>query len=570
MVSDLSSKQTPSVAPRPEASRDTELGSDSLNPLGATLTRKARMRLFGGFVAVIGLCAATYFVPGCERLAPWQADEGYVPFWNLLGRGSEEAEIQRGNQQVSELETLANDLPEVQEPRPEAAPTPAPAALPSAPLANTYPPYSPHADDGAEVVMPIVGVEALDYYYGQLTLTELKRPGAITRASQWGDSVLGGDGLTDAMRKRMQGRFGDSGHGFHVLARYSVGYRHLGVRYEDRGGWDSCLVIFKCRPDARYGYGGVSSASNGSGRSVWKTTREGFGSSASRFELWYAKYANGGGFEVKVDGQVAAVIDTRSDQLGDGVEIIRFPDGEHELEVNAVGGGPARGYGVVIERETPGVVWDELSLIGSFTQRLDYQEPNHLAGQVKHRDVDMMVFMLGGNDVQRPDIKRNPRPYEEEYLRVIRKFRAGKPQASCLIMSLIDHGERIGQSIRTRPVVPAIVEAQQRVAAEVGCGFFNTFEAMGGMNSIERLYRAKPRLAAADFIHPTAAGQAVIATLAYRALMKGYVEFRKRKEGQPLPALDVAPTDPLGDNVIRNELGAAQPSPDALNATRNE
>jgi lysophospholipase L1-like esterase len=524
------------------------------------------MRLFGGFVAMIGLCAATYFVPGCEGLAPWQADEGYVPFWNLLGRGSEEAQIQRENQQVSELETLAKDLP--QAPAPEQKPSAALSAIEGA--AATYPPYAPHPDDGAEVTVPIVGAEALDYYYGQLTLTELKRPGAVTRASQWGDSVLGGDGLTDAIRKRMQARFGDSGHGFHVLNRYSVGYRHLGVRYEDRGGWDSCMVIFKCRPDARYGYGGVSTASNGSGRSFWRTTREGFGSRASRFELWYARYPNGGGFEVKIDGKVSRIIDTRSDDLGDGVEVMQFEDGEHEFEVSALGGGPARGYGVVMERDTPGVVWDELCLIGSFTQRLDYQEPQHLAGQVRHRDVDLLVFMFGGNDVQRGELRRQPRPYEEEYLRVIRKFRAGKPQASCLIMSLADHGERVGQSIRTRAVVPALVEAQQRVAAEVGCGFFNTYEAMGGLNSIERWYRAKPRLAAADFIHPTAAGQGVIATLAYRALMKGYADFRKRQEGRPLPALDIAPSEPLTDNVVRNELGATQPAPDALNAARSD
>jgi len=177
-------------------------------------------------------------------------------------------------------------------------------------------------------------------------------------------------------------------------------------------------------------------------------------------------------------------------------------------------------------------------LIGSFTQRLDYQEPKHIAEQVKHRDNDLLVFMLGGNDVQREkmDLYRTMAPYEEEYTRVIKKFRAGKPEASCLIMSLTDHGERVGRvGIRTRRIVPKLVASQKMVAEAQGCAFFNTFEAMGGDGSIGRWYHASPRLAGADFAHPTSAGHEVIAELLVRSLMQGYAEFRERKVGTPLP-----------------------------------
>jgi lysophospholipase L1-like esterase len=127
-------------------------------------------------------------------------------------------------------------------------------------------------------------------------------------------------------------------------------------------------------------------------------------------------------------------------------------------------------------------------------------------------------------------------PYEEEYTRVIQKFRAGKPEASCLIMSLTDHGERVGRvGIRTRRIVPKMVSSQKQVAEAQGCAFFNTFEAMGGDGSIGRWYYANPRLAGADFSHPTSAGHEVIAELVVRSLMQGYSEFRARKVGTPLP-----------------------------------
>ena len=421
-----------------------------------------------------------------------------------------------------------------------------PPASPPVPARPTYPPYAGHPDDAEPLHEPIQNVEALDYYYGQLTLSELKVDGAITRASQWGDSVLGGDGLTSRVRELLQSRFGDAGHGFHALSRYSVGYHHRGVRFQDHGGWESCHIIFHCRPEQRYGYAGVSTRSAGGGRSVWKTASDGVGQHATRFELWYARHPEGGQFQLSVDGQRARTIDTRSSVLIDAVETLLMPDGPHELEVAAVGGGVARGYGVVLERDVPGAVWDELSQIGSFTQRLDYQDAEHIAAQVARRDPDLLVFIMGGNDVQRgaSDLRRSTLQYEREYSRVVRKFRAGKPRASCLIMSLTDHGERVNGRVRSREIMPRLVAAQHEVASTEGCAFFDTFHAMGGEGSVGRWQAARPALAAKDLIHPSAAGQRLIATWLYRSLMHGYAAFRTRSAGQPLPELDIARTLP--------------------------
>lgn len=427
---------------------------------------------------------------------------------------------------------------------PSGATAPAPTGASSAPpgVPAVFPPYAGHPDDAAPVAVGIAGLERLDYYFGQLTLTDLKHPGAITRASHWGDSVLGGDGLTHAIREKLQARFGDAGHGFHALSRYHIGYRHRGVRHNDRKSWDSCEIIFKCRPEQRYGYGGISTASPGGGWSSFETVPTGSGDKLSRFELWYVKHPGGGRFQIKVDGKVERVVETRSASWVDAVETLRLPDGPHHVEVSAIGGGTARGYGVVLERDVPGVVWDELSLIGSFTQRLDYQDAEHIAVQVARRDVDLLVFILGGNDVQRgkTDLKHDMSRYEAEYTRVLRKYRAGKPQASCLIMTPIDHGERVGGVVRSRPVMPRLVAAQHKVANEQGCAFFNTFEAMGGEGSIGRWAVAKPQLAAKDLIHPSVRGQALLASMLYHALMQGYAAYRQRQEGKPLPALDTA------------------------------
>jgi lysophospholipase L1-like esterase len=148
-----------------------------------------------------------------------------------------------------------------------------------------------------------------------------------------------------------------------------------------------------------------------------------------------------------------------------------------------------------------------------------------------------MVFMFGGNDLSREhgDLKRHTDPYEREYARVIRKFRAGKPEASCLIMALTDHALRVGDAIVSRVMVARLAAAQRRVARAEGCAFYDTFGAMGGAGTVERWRKAKPPLAAPDLRHPTVAGQRHIAHSLYRALMNAYGDYRRRHEGKPLP-----------------------------------
>ena len=415
------------------------------------------------------------------------------------------------------------------------------ASAPEPPAAPTFPAFVAAPGDLDRVAVPLANPERLDYFFAKLTRTELGLPGAITRASHWGDSVIGGDGLTEAIRRALQERFGDAGHGFHIMGKYNRWYHHRGVRYEEKREWDTCLVIFKCQPEMRYGYAGVVSTSRGKALSRFQTMPKepppGIGDKVSRFQLWYQRRPDGGGFEIRIDGQATELVDTRAPEVSDGVETFSVPDGEHSFEVAAVGSGVSRAYGVVLERDGPGVVWDELSLIGSFTQRLDYQDAEHLAGQVRRRDVDLMVFMFGGNDLSREkgDLLRTTEPYEREYARVIRKFRAGKPEAACLIMSLTDHAVRVDGAIVSRHIVARLAAAQRQVAAREGCAFYDTFDAMGGPGTIERWRKASPPLASPDLRHPTVAGQRHIAADLYRALMSAYAAYRNRNEGKPLP-----------------------------------
>jgi hypothetical protein len=70
---------------------------------------------------------------------------------------------------------------------------------------------------------------------------------------------------------------------------------------------------------------------------------------------------------------------------------------------------------------------------------------------------------------------------------------------------------------------------QERLAAENACGFFNTFQAMGGPGTMGRWYRTEPRLVSADFIHPLPAGARMVGGLLFESIMNGYQSFKDRQ-----------------------------------------
>ena len=91
----------------------------------------------------------------------------------------------------------------------------------------------------------------------------------------------------------------------------------------------------------------------------------------------------------------------------------------------------------------------------------------------------------------------------------------------------MDRGYRTGPGeIETMPTIPRIVAIQRRVAAETGCGFFDTYAAMGGEGTMARWYAAQPRLVSADFIHPVPAGGKLIAVAFTREIEAGLERYK--------------------------------------------
>ncbi len=514
-------------------------------------------------VAALSLIAV-YAVPALEFARPLKPDDP-VPFWNLIGRPFDQELAAEEQERNDELEDFTQEVLAADDPPPPKPKVKQPVRVVQEVDAKV-PEYEPQPGDEKPAVqaLELFRGDELDRFYGALARSDASLEGAITRVVHWGDSAIGIDGIPGAIRRRMQTRFGDSGHGFHAIAQPNTSYRHREVEFRENKKWGNCFIIFKCREDGRYGLGGVTSRSIGGAQSSFAPSQKHSSGLVSKFELWYAAQPAGGQLRVRVDKGEKQYIKTANSSFEDRWETFEVEDGYHELEVRAAGGGKVRVYGVTMEREVPGVVWDSLALVGAFTKRLGELDEDHLRGQLSRRQADLAVFTFGGNDMIR---KISMQTYIDEYRAVVQKVRRARPAMDCLVMAPLDHGERKGARIVSRDVVPRMVEAQRQVAEAEGCAFFDTFQAMGGEGSAGRWYKRSPRLIGGDLSHATSKGHQVIGELVYRALLRGYVDFRERTDGT-----DAAPPakPPEPEPTAPDEEAAVKPTDEAAGELTDE
>jgi len=377
------------------------------------------------------------------------------------------------------------------------------------------------AIDAAEPPLPLAdpGGRALLGFFAALTRTAHKQPRALTRIAHFGDSIVVSDLVSGTLRRKLQAEFGDAGHGFMLIANAWPAYFHNDVSRFATAGWSVSRIVGPYAEDGLYGLGGVSFKAERNTVARFGTAKSGlYGKNVSRFVLDYLEDPSGGTLQVSVDGVPKASVDTRGPTKKSARFELEVPDGEHEFELYTKTG-VTRAFGVVLERDTPGVVVDALGVQGARIRFLDKQDDAHWAEQLAWRKPDLLIYEFGANESG--DGFLYPMvDYHRTMKEVIAQGQRALPESSCLVIGAMDRAAKVGDEIVSMRVIPSIVEEQRRAAAELGCAFFDTYTAMGGARSMPTWVRRG--LGQADLTHPTAIGAEVIGNWVYRALMKAY------------------------------------------------
>jgi lysophospholipase L1-like esterase len=258
-------------------------------------------------------------------------------------------------------------------------------------------------------------------------------------------------------------------------------------------------------------------------------------------EVDYLATPNGGSLETTADGTPEGSISTASETKQNASAVLPIPAGSRTIKLT-VTGGPVQVFGVVFGRDNPGLTYDSIGLNGASTTVMSRAfSPTTFAAALEHRNPDLVVINYGTNESSFPSYVE--KQYEPELIRAIGRVRTALPDTSILIMSPMDRGERSGDTITTMRAIPEIVAIQQRVAEQTGCGFFNTYQAMGGSGTMAQWYSRHPAMVGADLIHPSPQGARIVAQLLTGQLLIGYERYMETHPVSPrLPAPAISET----------------------------
>jgi lysophospholipase L1-like esterase len=198
------------------------------------------------------------------------------------------------------------------------------------------------------------------------------------------------------------------------------------------------------------------------------------------------------------------------------------PPGASKLTLQTRGDGEVRLFGAVMESDDPGVVYDSLAINGVRASLFNRFDKTHWRNELRRREASLVIFMCGANEGNNDELALGY--YKTQLTEVIRDIQSAVPDAGCLIVGPLDQamwgddGKLVSKRMPRK-----LTKAQREVSLNNQCAFFNTYEAMGGKDSMAKWYRRG--LGGGDFIHPTEHGARKIGTWLAEALLAGYENY---------------------------------------------
>lgn len=335
--------------------------------------------------------------------------------------------------------------------------------------------------------------------------------GERVRMTFFGASHTGGDYWTGHLRRVLQARYGDGGHGFILPAALYKGYRGSDINLCSTPGWV---------PDYVGASGSAKDGLLGLGMSVTSDSAEDFGwiettrtnphgREVDRYRVFALGQPDGGSVALQVDAWLPQTLSTARDEVGLVHAQVEVPRGGHRLTVSPLGDGPARLLGVSLERTGPGVVVDAVGIRGRQARHMLQWEPTLATEMLSALGPDLVVLAYGTNEAADSDYTMED--YADDLRAALRQVRQGAPHAACVLVGPSDRGvytrgRRGPPSVyeRTAPVA----QVQREVAPEFGCVFWDWQKATGGPGSMIAWRSSEPALAAGDLIHFSATGYA--------------------------------------------------------------
>lgn len=364
---------------------------------------------------------------------------------------------------------------------------------------------------------PIQWGDRLAPFYEELARLERGKRRDHVRIGFHGDSNLTKDSLTGELRRTLQARFGDSGHGFLAPLRAWGWYTHEDASQGNDMWWRVLAISAPRAPDLGYGVSGIAAEARAVGAHTWFATageRSRFGRTASRIGVFFRAGPGGGRFRVLIDGKAVDEVSTAAETNGPGHRLYQVQDTPHRVDLETTTADVVRLLGVHFERGEGSLVVDSFGVGGVYFQALTLDDHAMNRAMEKIRRHDLVVYWLGANP-------HHNREYRRDVKVVVEERRREDPTLPILLIGPPDAVARINDAA-SDPMSRGITSRMGEAAGENGCAFWPMREAQGGDGSSARFLQNG---LATDRQHLSIAGSRLMAHMLLHELWKDYRRY---------------------------------------------
>ncbi len=340
------------------------------------------------------------------------------------------------------------------------------------------------------------------------------------RVMYYGDSQLEGDRITDRLRERLRLSAGGTGPGMLSITSLVPYTRTTKIRTSDNWLSYNYLSTGESGPGHRNlgpmmsisRFTDPDSGSNEITKAWFSVESSRFADSLSsvyeRFRLFYGGLTD----------SLVIIINTDRGSLKRDILYPSEEEREYSVELGSAGyikvqfegTGSPDFYCFSLESDD-GLVVDNISNRGSAGLEFTMVSSSNLKKLYSMLDPDVIILHYGLNVVL--NIRSDYDYYENGIYRQLTRLQELCPQAVIILAGLTDMAHKDAGELASYDNIPAIRDAQKKAAARAGVMFWDTFEAMGGRNSIVEWAGKDPSLAADDYTHVTYAGGHEIADM---------------------------------------------------------
>ncbi len=360
-------------------------------------------------------------------------------------------------------------------------------------------PYSATVYSPADPILPFL--DSLNYSSGQV------------RIMYYGDSQIEGDRITSYLRQILREKKGGTGPGLFLpvmpvmyTKTYSLKssanwkrYNYLSYKKGEISHRDFGPFMVSCRFLPEGEKSGIPVKAFVSVRPSGTAD-----SSSSHYDLLRILYGNVS--DIVYVGVKSGGREIFNDVLKKGrgmSEISCNLDGVDFIQIEFTGQVSPDIYGISIESST-GVIVDNIPQRGSAGLEFTMVGRSNLSESYRLLAPDLFILHYGLNIVR--NVADDYSYYERGLTRQLKLLKEVSPSTPIFVVGLTDMALKTGDSIRSYPNIPSIIQAQKNATIAAGVSFWDSFTSMGGSLSIVSWAERQPPLAQKDYVHLTYTG----------------------------------------------------------------